>query len=578
MEDLTKLQQKRKNIHNKPDINSINRRVFQSTHSFFKHTFVALIMLLYIASFIYDTFYMGTNLLFSKFYFLPILLIGLWYSKAVVVAMATVFGAMIIVNDLVVGYQNLSEDLVLVLSFLFISYVVGVLKEQGQDSEKVLEHHANHDLLTGLPNRLMFENYLQNVLAECKCGGHNTCIPIFLVDIDKFKYINDIMGHMAGDNLLVMVSNRLKENLPEGSIIARSGGDEFLITVPGLAEEREYIEIANRIIHTFKERFVVHDRDVYLTVNVGISVFPQHGEDTKSLISNADIAMYKAKEAGKNSYNFFSTEMNKDISDRLNIANQLRQIVEEKNYDVFVLHYQPLVESETKKINGVEALLRWNHPEQGLIYPGKFMRVAEETGLIVPIGKWVLRTACLQVKKWQESNFPNLRLSVNISEQQLRDKNFFTDVVKILEETEFDPLFLELEITETIAMNNSERNIHILDELRSIGVKIALDDFGSGYSSLNYLGTLPINILKVDYDLVREIPFNLKNSAIATSIISLAACLNYEVVAEGVENEAQLEFFRQQKCKYIQGYLFSKPLPADELESLLHRSLPATIG
>ena len=539
--------------------------------SYYQIFLVVSITLLCVLMFLYYSFILQSHIIYSSLYYLPIIFVGLWYGKTMGMGIAFLLGSLLIINDLIINYQQLPEDLFLVLSFLLISYVIGILKEKGINTEKVIEHHAYHDSLTGLPNRLMFEEYLQKQLERCE--RNKKIAPIFLVDLDRFKYINDILGHIAGDNLLIQVSKRLKKTLPDNSVIARSGGDEFLIVVPEVAEEREIVELATRIINSFKKRFIVYEREVYITVSIGISIFPNHGNDTKSLISNADIAMYKAKEVGKNTYNFFSKEMNKDISDRLHIANSLRQIVEEKKFDSFVLHYQPQVEADNRKINGVEVLLRWNHPEQGLLYPGKFIQVAEETGLIVPIGKWVLRTACIQAKKWQDTCYPGLRLSVNISEQQLRDKNFFTDVISTLEETEFDPLFLELEITESIAMNNSERNIRILDELRSIGVKIALDDFGSGYSSLNYLGTLPINILKVDYDLVREIPFNLKNSAIATSIISLAACLNYDVVAEGVETEAQLDFFKQQKCKYIQGYLFSKPLPPNELELLLDNGL-----
>ncbi len=539
--------------------------------SYYQVFLAVSIALLCVLMFFYYSFALQSHIIYSSFYYLPIILIGFWYGKIMGMGIAFLLGSMLIINDLIIGYQKLPEDLFVVLSFLLISYVIGILKEKGVNSEKVIEHQAYHDSLTGLPNRLMFEEYLQEQLEICE--RNKKIAPIFLIDLDRFKYINDILGHIAGDNLLIQVSKRLKNTLPDNSIIARSGGDEFLIVVPKVAEEREIVELATRIIKSFKKRFIVYEREVYITVSIGISIFPYHGNDTKNLISNADIAMYKAKEVGKNTYNFFSKEMNQDISDRLHIANNLRQIVEEKKFGSFVLHYQPQVEADNAKINGVEALIRWNHPEQGLIYPGKFIQVAEETGLIVPIGKWVLRTACSQAKKWQDNSYPGLRLSVNISEQQLRDKNFFTDVVNILEETEFDPLFLELEITESIAMNNSERNIRILDELRSLGVKIALDDFGSGYSSLNYLGTLPINILKVDYDLVREIPFNLKNSAIATSIISLAACLNYDVVAEGVETEAQLDFFKQQKCKYIQGYLFSRPLPPNELELLLDNGI-----
>lgn len=531
----------------------------------------ASILLMCIILYLYFSVYLQTHFIYSNLFVLPIILFGLWYGKKEALSVALFFGWMIIINDIVISNKYLNEDLMHVVIFILTGFIIGTLKEKHQHSEKVIEHQTYHDLLTGLPNRLRFEDFLQKEIELAK--EKKQMLAVFFIDLDRFKYINDILGHIAGDTLLVQVSKRLREVLIEvlhkEPLIARSGGDEFLALVSGIPGEKEINEIAVLINDGFKKRFYIHEREVYITTSIGISIFPAHGENAKNLISYADIAMYKAKDIGKNTYKVFNSEMNEDISDKLHIANSMRQIVEEGNFDSFLLHYQPQVQANINKIVGVEALLRWNHPEKGLLYPGKFIEVAEETGLIVPIGKWVLRTACLQAKKWQENFDPGLKLSVNISEQQLRDKNFCNDVFTILKETGYEPSLLELEITESVAMNNSDRNIEILDELRNIGVRIALDDFGTGYSSLNYLGTLPINILKVDYELVKEIPFNIKNSAIATSIISLAACLNYEVVAEGVETEAQLDFFKQQKCDYIQGFLFSRPLPPEELEVLL---------
>ena len=530
--------------------------------------FVGITIFVCSALSLYYSLFLKTPFYYVALFYLPITLAGFWYGVKAGLCSAFYFSILLLLNSYMGSPGLLLHEIIQIVIMMLIGYAIGILKEKDRYSERVIEHQAYHDLLTGLPNRLSFEDSLQKEIEQAKEKKEK--LAVFLVDIDRFKYINDILGHLAGDRLLVQVSKRLKLVFSENALLARSGGDEFLIVVPQIIDEQQIAEISKKIISCFKKRFLIQEREVYLTISIGISVFPNHGEDAKSLISNADIAMNMVKGIEMNAYRFFSTEMNKDISEKLNIANKMRQIVEEKRFDDFELHYQPLIEVVSGKIVGVEALLRWNHPEEGLLYPNRFIKVAEETGLIVPIGKWVLQTACAQIKKWQETCYPSLKLSVNISEQQLRDKDFFNDVVSVLDETGFDPSNLELEITETVAMNNSGRNIEILGELRRVGISIALDDFGSGYSSLNYLGTLPINILKVDYNLVKEIPFNIKNSAIATSIISLASCLDYEVVAEGVETEAQLMFFQQHRCTYIQGYFFSKPLPPDELETLLY--------
>ena len=543
-----------------------NKHAFNYSHRY-QVILVGVLIFICSALSLYYSLYLKTQFYYVTLFYLPITLAGFWYGVKAGLCSAFYFSILLLLNSYISSPGLLLHEIIQIFIIMLIGYAVGILKEKGRYSERIIEHQAYHDLLTGLPNRLSFEDSLQKEIEIAKEKKEN--LVVFLVDLDRFKYINDILGHLAGDRLLVQVSKRLKLLFSEDAVLARSGGDEFLIFVPQIINEQQIVEISKKIISCFKKRFLIQEREVYITISIGISVFPTHGEDAKSLISNADIAMNMVKGIEMNAYRFFSTEMNKDISEKLHIANKMRQIIEEKKFEVFELHYQPLIEVVSGRIVGVEALLRWNHPEEGLLYPNRFIQVAEETGLIVPIGKWVLQTACSQIKKWQQTCYPSLKLSVNISEQQLRDKEFFNDVVTVLDETGFDPSNLELEITETVAMNNSGRNIEVLGELRRVGISIALDDFGSGYSSLNYLGTLPINILKVDYNLVKEIPFNIKNSAIATSIISLATCLDYEVVAEGVETEAQLVFFQQHRCTYIQGYFFSKPLPPDELETLL---------
>ena len=545
---------------------------YSNKHAFsYSHRYQAILVgvTIFICSILslYYSFYLTDQFYYVALFYIPITLAGFWYGVKAGLCLAFYFSILVLINSYNSGPGLLLQELIQIFLLMLIGYAVGILKEKDRYSEKIIEHQAYHDLLTGLPNRLSFEDSLQKEIEIAKDKKEN--LVVFLVDLDRFKYINDILGHLAGDRLLVQVSKRLKLLFSEDAVLARSGGDEFLIFIPQIIDEQQIVEIAKKIISCFKKRFLIQEREVYITISIGISVFPTHGEDAKSLISNADIAMNMVKGIEMNAYRFFSTEMNKDISEKLHIANKMRQIVEEKRFEVFELHYQPLIEVVSGRIVGVEALLRWRHPEEGLLYPNRFIKVAEETGLIVPIGKWVLQTACSQIRKWQQTCYPSLKLSVNISEQQLRDNDFFNDVVSVLDETGFDPSYLELEITETVAMNNSGRNIEVLGELRRVGISIALDDFGSGYSSLNYLGTLPINILKVDYHLVKDIPFNIKNSAIATSIISLATCLDYEVVAEGVETEAQLVFFQQHRCTYIQGFFFSKPLPPDELETLL---------
>lgn len=535
---------------------------------FFQALLVGLLIFFCVGLFLYYYLYQQEYFLYSILFCLPIILSSFWYGKKAGFCVAILFSGISILNMKAGQYEYLRCDLLQIMTFLLLSYLTGLLKEKIRYSEKIIEYQAYHDMLTGLPNRLKFEELLRSELEKTK--QTNSKLAVYLLDLDKFKYINDTLGHLAGDKLLVQVSQRLRNGFRGDNIVfARSAGDEFLVFKPDVADKQEVIDLAFKLMQCFHEKFTIHGRELYLTISIGISMYPTHGDNAKSLISYADIAVNKIKEVGKNAYQFFNLEMDKVITERVHIANKMRQVVDENAFDVFELHYQPMIEVKSGKIVTVEALLRWNHPQEGLLYPHRFIQIAEETGTIIPIGKWVLQTACEQIKYWQEKYQPSLKLAVNISEQQLRDDHFLEDILQVLEKTQFKPDCLELEITETIAMNDSGRNIGILNELRKIGVRVALDDFGTGYSSLSYLSTLPINLLKVDYQLVKEIPINLKNSAIAASIISLASSLDYEVVAEGVETKAQFVFFRQNKCAYIQGFLFSKPLPPEELEFLL---------
>lgn len=427
-----------------------------------------------------------------------------------------------------------------------------------------LSHLAHHDALTGLPNRLLFNDRLSQALAQAH--RNKIMVAVFFLDLDRFKLINDTLGHALGDLLLQAVAVRLRECLREGDTVARQGGDEFLIIIPELKQTENAALVAEKILDNFSEPFLLEQHEVYISPSIGISIYPTGGNTIDTLVKNADIAMYYAKEQGGNNYQFFSQISRIPSFERLSLENSLRKALEKEE---FLIYYQPQVDLKSGRTIGMEALLRWNSPKNGLVSPAQFIPIAEETGLIVPIGEWVLRTACRQNQAWQKAGYPPLKVSVNLSSRQFRQPDFVSTISLILQESGLSPQWLELEITESIAMENVEFAISMLRELKEMGIHISIDDFGIGFSSLNYLRRLPIDTLKIDRSFIEDITPTLNKTELVTAIIQLAQNLNLNVIAEGVETQHQLDFLRQKGCDEMQGFLFSKPLPGKEFEALL---------
>ncbi len=431
-------------------------------------------------------------------------------------------------------------------------------------AEGRLVYLANHDSLTNLPNRMLLIDRLNQVLT--RLPWRKRLAAVLFLDLDHFKHINDTLGHPAGDLLLVAVSERLQSCLRDGDTIARLGGDEFAIILADIARAEDVSKVAQKIIDTMSKRFVLKDHEFFITTSIGISLYPNDGEDAETLLKNADTAMYRAKGQGRNNYQIYSAALNANAFERLAMETSLRQALERKD---FLLQYQPQVDLNTRQIIGIEALLRWHHPELGLVSPAKFIPIVEENGLIVPIGEWVLRTACAQNKAWQDSGLPPIVVSVNMSARQFQQKNLVGMVSQVLRETGLDAKYLELELTESILIQKEEPFIAMLSELHSMGIALSIDDFGTGYSSLSYLNRFPINTLKIDQSFVNNITKNPNDAVIVTAIITLAHSLHLKAIADGVETTEQLEFLRSLHCDGMQGYLFSQPLPADEATKLL---------
>jgi diguanylate cyclase (GGDEF)-like protein len=427
-----------------------------------------------------------------------------------------------------------------------------------------IEHLAYHDALTGLPNRPLFLDRLIVALAQATRSGQN--LAVFFLDLDRFKDINDSLGHTIGDALLKAVADRIRRCVREGDTIARFGGDEFTLMIPKIENVEDAAKIAQKIIETLKIPFTIAERELFVTTSIGISLYPTDGTDPDTLVRNADTAMYRAKDQGRDNYQLYAPAMNANALERLALENMLRKALTHKELVVF---YQPLVDARTKAIHGVEALIRWQHPQLGLLSPAHFISAAELSGLIVPIGNWVLRTACKQVKQWHKRLGYDLTVSVNLSARQFSQPDLLDEVRRALNDSGLPASCLELEITESNAMQNAENTIYILRDLKSAGVRISMDDFGTGYSSLNYLKRFPIDTLKLDQSFVREVTTDPSDAAIVSAVISMAHSLNLEVVAEGVETEPQLKFLQMHHCDRIQGYLFSAPLSAEALEPFL---------
>jgi diguanylate cyclase (GGDEF)-like protein/PAS domain S-box-containing protein len=432
-------------------------------------------------------------------------------------------------------------------------------------AKEELDFMATHDPLSNLPNRTLFYDRLEKAIANAK---RNNCMAaVFFVDLDQFKRINDTLGHTIGDFALREVAKRLHHCVRAGDTVARWGGDEFTLLFENITRVENLVRISHKILDAISQPILVEEKEIHLSTSIGITISPHDGDNVELLLKNADIAMYRAKDKGRNTFQFYSQEMSVDSSQKLELENQLRHAIERKE---FILHYQPLFNLRSEKIVGAEALIRWNHPTLGMVPPSKFIPLAEETGLIVSIGEWVLKTACAQSKAWQEMGLPPIRIAVNLSARQFQRSGIVELVRKCLKETRLSPRDLELELTESILMQKTDEMISTLGRLHEMGIHISIDDFGTGYSSLSYIKKFPIDTLKIDQSFVREITTNKDDAALSSAIIAMAHSLNLNVIAEAVETAEQLEFFKSHGCNEIQGYLISPPLPPDVFRAFLH--------
>ncbi|MEP0872034.1 EAL domain-containing protein [Trichocoleus desertorum AS-A10] len=433
--------------------------------------------------------------------------------------------------------------------------------------EAMLRHEASHDRLTQLPNRLLFDEQLSLALLRVQQRGE--MLAVAFLDLDRFKTVNDTLGHAVGDQLLKQVTQRLQACLRQWDIVARWGGDEFTLLFPHITYIEDISKIAHRLLEVLTTPFFIEAQELYISASLGIALFPYDGEDADVLLKNADTAMYRAKQQGRNNCQFYSPEMNTKAREQLELETDLRKALAK---DEFLLYYQPQVDLNTGEIISLEALIRWQHPQLGLIPPNQFIPIAEETGLICPIGEWVMRTACEQHQAWCAAGLPPIRIAVNLSARQFQQRDLVKTIRQTLQATQTEPCYLELEITESIAMQDIELTVAVLQELWQMGIQIAMDDFGTGYSSLNSIKHFPLHTLKIDQSFVRDLISDPSDAAIAKAVIALGQGLHLKVLAEGVETVEQLEFLRSLSCQTAQGYLFSKPLPADTMTELLQAS------
>ncbi|TFW27803.1 EAL domain-containing protein [Massilia arenosa] len=431
-------------------------------------------------------------------------------------------------------------------------------------TEQRIHHVAQHDVLTGLPNRSLLQDRLSQAIAYSERSGQP--IWVMLIDLDRFKFVNDSMGHKAGDVLLVTVAARLHGALRETDTVARLSGDEFVVILTGHGEERLTPEIVQRLMDSVAQPVMLGTKEFSVTASIGVAVYPTDGAPADALIEHADIAMYRAKKLGRNNFQFYTPAMNDEAQERVRIEGALRKALDRGE---FVLHYQPQVDLATGEIVGMEALLRWKHPELGMVPPGRFIGVAEDTGLIAPIGAWVMRTAAQQNKAWQDAGLGQLRVAVNLSARQFASPDLVADIERVLADTGLPPEYLEIELTESLFMSDIAQAVDVLHGMKALGIKLSIDDFGTGYSSLSYLSRFPIDVLKIDRSFVNDIDRDASDAAIVASIITLAHNLKLSVIAEGVESAGQLDYLRRHGCDEMQGFYFSKPLPADEFAALL---------
>ncbi len=435
-------------------------------------------------------------------------------------------------------------------------------------SEEKIYYLAHYDPLTRLPNRFLFQERLREALKRAR--RDNSWLGVILIDLDHFKTINDTFGHPAGDELLIGFTQRLHNCLLQQETLARLGGDEFAVLVADIPPEQAPLrlpELAQNVLDQLQEPLILHGREIFMGASLGLALYPQDGNTAEELLKNADTAMYHAKDTGRNTYQFFTEDMNNQAHKRMALYNSLRRALER---DELLLHYQPQLDAWSNQIVGVEALIRWRHPELGLVPPAEFIPLAEESGLIGAMGNWVLRTACAQNHAWQQAGYAPVRMAVNFSARQFHHEDVLQNIQEVLRESGLEARWLEIEITESVAMRRAEKTLEILDELKALGVSLAMDDFGTGYSSLNYLKRFRLDTLKIDASFVRDMDTP-SGAALVTGIINMAHNLELKVVAEGVENEKQLAFLRRRGCDTIQGFYFHRPLTANAVQSLLRR-------
>jgi diguanylate cyclase (GGDEF)-like protein/PAS domain S-box-containing protein len=463
----------------------------------------------------------------------------------------------------------------------------GVIQDitENKTAEERIQRLASYDRLTQLPNRQHFIERVDQALAQARAACK--MLAVLSLDLDQFKRINDTLGHTVGDLLLVAVTQRLRDTvrsrdavtriggLPDDTNLARLGGDEFCVLVTDIGQFQDAAKVARRIIAALQRPLDVDGRELFVTASVGIALYPLDGDGAHMLIKNADAAMYFAKNQGRNNYQFYSKEMNSRALERLAIESKLRRSIERGEFE---LHYQPKLDLRTNRITGVEALVRWRHPEMGLVPPLDFIPIAEESGLIIPIGEWVLQEAARQTRAWHVEGLPPINVAINIASPHFQQPGFLEHIAQVLKSTGLDARFLELEVTESMLMDDRTATLATLTALKAMGLKVSIDDFGTGYSSLAYLKRFPVNALKVDRSFVKDMPEADDDAAITSAIIAMAHSLRLEVIAEGVETPAQLAFLRERGCDYAQGYLISRPIPGPELVALLRTSVPAAVA
>jgi diguanylate cyclase (GGDEF)-like protein/PAS domain S-box-containing protein len=435
-----------------------------------------------------------------------------------------------------------------------------------------MTHSAQHDVVTNLPNRMLLIDRITQSISLAR--RQQKPIAVLFLDLDRFKFINDSLGHATGDELLQSVSRRLLASVRASDTVSRLGGDEFVVLLSEITHPEDAATSAKKILLSLSAPHSIGGQGLYIEGSIGISVYPADGEDAETLIKNADTAMYHAKENGSNNFQFFKAEMNLKAVERQSLESSLRRALEREE---FLLHYQPKVNLDTGEITGVEALIRWQHPDRGLVPPSQFVPIAEECGLIVQIGRWVLHEACRQAREWQDAGLPFRRISVNVSAAEFRAKTFIEVVSTTLRETGLDARYLDLELTEGVLMEDAESTVAVLQDLKAMGLHLAVDDFGTGFSSLSYLQQFPIDILKIDQSFVRRIADDHDDSPIVSAIIEMGKYLKQRVIAEGIETQEQLAFLRDRHCGEGQGYLFSQPLAAEEFAHLLRMGIMETV-